>query len=178
MPRPCRTAKGFDCVFPIWFIQYGRVSFTLAIPRPCHATTMPFWKRLIKAVTQCSISMAWEWHVWISIGRPEMACERPARVRLLPFHEGCYQKHTNPLNCRTNSSVISGYHADFHEGHGTVRKRHGMCELTRHDMGAAWHVWISLKSFTHRSEQHLGFKSQRRCSAKFNAFGAYWGVEV
>jgi hypothetical protein len=32
------------------------------------------------------------------------------------FHEGCYQKHTNPLN----SSDISGYHADFHEGHGTV----------------------------------------------------------
>jgi hypothetical protein len=28
------------------------------------------------------------------------------------FHEGCYQKHTNP--------DISGYHADFHEGHGAV----------------------------------------------------------
>jgi hypothetical protein len=24
------------------------------------------------------------------------------------------------LNCWTNRSVISGYHADFHEGHGTV----------------------------------------------------------
>jgi hypothetical protein len=36
------------------------------------------------------------------------------------FHEGCYQKHTNPLNCRTSSSDISGYHADFHEGNGTV----------------------------------------------------------
>jgi hypothetical protein len=35
------------------------------------------------------------------------------------FHEG-YQKHTNPLNCRTSSSDISGYHADFHEGQGTV----------------------------------------------------------
>jgi hypothetical protein len=41
------------------------------------------------------------------------------------FHEGCYQKHTNPLNYRTSSSDISGYHADFHEG-------------------AAWHVFISL----------------------------------
>jgi hypothetical protein len=30
------------------------------------------------------------------------------------FHEGFYQKHTNPLNCRTSSSDISGYHADFH----------------------------------------------------------------
>jgi hypothetical protein len=58
------------------------------------------------------------------------------------FHEGCYQKHTNPphndpylrlyrvvaahykkddlLNCWTSSSDISGYHADFYEGHCTV----------------------------------------------------------
>jgi hypothetical protein len=32
------------------------------------------------------------------------------------FHEG-YRKHTNPLNCRTSSSDISGY---FHEGHSIV----------------------------------------------------------
>jgi hypothetical protein len=36
------------------------------------------------------------------------------------FHEVCYQKHTNPLNCRTINSDIFGYLADFHEGHGTV----------------------------------------------------------
>jgi hypothetical protein len=36
------------------------------------------------------------------------------------FHEGYYQKHINPLNCRTSSSDISGCHTDFHEGHGTV----------------------------------------------------------
>jgi hypothetical protein len=36
--------------------------------------------------------------------------------RLAEFHEGCYQNHTNPLNCRTGSSGISGYHAEFHEG--------------------------------------------------------------
>jgi hypothetical protein len=49
-----------------------------------------------------------------------------------------YQKHTNPLNSRTSSSDIFAYHADFHEGHGTVGEwqgrgmawqRHGMCEL-------------------------------------------------
>jgi hypothetical protein len=38
------------------------------------------------------------------------------------FHEGCYQKHTNPLNCMTSSSDISGYHADFHEEYGTVKE--------------------------------------------------------
>jgi hypothetical protein len=60
------------------------------------------------------------------------------------FHEGCYQKHTTPLNRRASSSDISRYHADFHEGHGTVGRmagaRHGMCELTRKGKarGTAW----------------------------------------
>jgi hypothetical protein len=40
------------------------------------------------------------------------------------FHEG-YQKHTNPLNCRTSSSDISGYHADVHERHDTVGEWQG-----------------------------------------------------
>jgi hypothetical protein len=40
------------------------------------------------------------------------------------FHEG-YQKHINPLNCRTSSSDICGYHADFHERHGTVGEWQG-----------------------------------------------------
>jgi hypothetical protein len=44
------------------------------------------------------------------------------------FHDGCYQKHTYPLDCRTSSSDISGYHVDLHEGHGTVGEwqGHGM----------------------------------------------------
>ena len=33
-------------------------------------------------------------------------------------------KKDDLLNCRTNSSDISGYHADFHEGHGTVGAWH------------------------------------------------------
>jgi hypothetical protein len=31
MPRPCRAAKGLECVFPIWFTQCGSVWFTLHI---------------------------------------------------------------------------------------------------------------------------------------------------
>jgi hypothetical protein len=34
-------------------------------------------------------------------------------------HEG-YQQHNNQLNHSTSSLDISGYHADFQEGHGTV----------------------------------------------------------
>jgi hypothetical protein len=42
---PCCTTKGLECVFPIWFTKYGRVWFTLAMPRPCHAPTVPFFPR-------------------------------------------------------------------------------------------------------------------------------------
>jgi hypothetical protein len=46
------------------------------------------------------------------------------------FHEGCYQKHTNPLNFTTSSSDISAYLAGA---------RHGMCELMRHGMAGELH---------------------------------------
>jgi hypothetical protein len=45
VPLPCRAAKGLECVFPIGLAQGGRVWFTLAMPRPCHALTMPFFSR-------------------------------------------------------------------------------------------------------------------------------------
>jgi hypothetical protein len=41
------------------------------------------------------------------------------------FHKVCYQKHTDPLNCRASSSYISDYHVDFHEDHGTVGEWQG-----------------------------------------------------
>jgi hypothetical protein len=64
MPRPCRVAKGVDCVFTIWFTQCSRVWFT---------HPMPFWKRLLKATAQRGMgatwvrhghgmSAAWAWH--------------------------------------------------------------------------------------------------------------------
>jgi hypothetical protein len=57
------------------------------------------------------------------------------------FHEVCYQKHTNPFNCRTSSSDISGYHADFHGRHGTVGEWQGRGTAWQgNGMGAAWHV--------------------------------------
>jgi hypothetical protein len=33
---------------------------------------------------------------------------------------GTLQEKDTLLNCWTSSSDISGYHADFHEGHGTI----------------------------------------------------------
>jgi hypothetical protein len=115
-PMPCR--QEFRFIFPIWFTQCGRLWFTHGMPRPCHATTIPFWKRLIKTMAQRGMGMAWL--VRISIGRPETACGQHAcRSATSGYHEGCYQKHNNPLNCKISSSDISGYHTDFHEGNGT-----------------------------------------------------------
>jgi hypothetical protein len=58
------------------------------------------------------------------------------------FHECCYKKHTNPLNCKTSSSDISGYLADFHEGHGNVGEWQGrgmacVINASRHGRGMA-----------------------------------------
>jgi hypothetical protein len=138
VPLPCRAVNGLDCVFPNLFTQCGCVWFTHAMPRPCHVTTMPFWKRLLKATSQRGMGMAL--HVWISNGRPETACPLSASSGYhAEFHEGCYQKHTNPLNCRTSISDISGYHADFHEGHGTVGEWLGRGTAWRgNGMGTAW----------------------------------------
>ena len=100
----------------------------------CHAAPMPCSDHavLLKATAQ---------H-----GRRETACGLPARVQLLPPTARNSTKivirsipvflttiHTYDLkcgistlqkrrsvNCWTSSSNITGYHADFHEGYGTV----------------------------------------------------------
>ena len=49
------------------------------------------------------------------------------RKRVVAAH----YKKDDLLQCWTSSSDISGYHADIHEGHGTVGRagaRHAMCE--------------------------------------------------
>jgi hypothetical protein len=122
-----------------------------AIPRPCRSES---------DFSRPRHNTAWTWHVWISIGRPETACERPACVRLLPATmrsstKIVIKKYTNPLNCRTSSSDISGYYADFHEGHGTVGEWQGRGMAWQgNGKGAAWHVWISFYPTRIRSPFH------------------------
>jgi hypothetical protein len=76
IPLPCHVAKSLDCVSHlIYKVQPCLIHM-------CHATAMPFWKQLLKAMAQRGLGTAW--HVWISIGHPEMACGKPAHVQLLP----------------------------------------------------------------------------------------------
>jgi len=73
-----------------------------------------------------------------------------------------HYKKDDLLNCWTSSSDISGYHADFHEGHGTVGawQGHGkVCELiARH--GREWHGhgmlcvnWPSVDSAPYKTQK-------------------------
>jgi hypothetical protein len=145
VPMPCHVAKGLYVVFPIWFTQRGRVWFTHSMPHPCHATTMPFWKQLLKATAQRNMGMAR--HVWISIGRPETACGRPAHVRLLPATTRSSTnvvirsipiRYTVGLAVRVYPATTRTFTKD------TALSENGR-GAARHGRGTAWHVWISLQ---------------------------------
>jgi hypothetical protein len=137
IPLPCHTTKGLDCVFPIWFTQCSQVWSTYAMLRPCHATTMPFWKRLLKAMAQRGMGMAWQ--AWISIGHPESACGQPVRVRLLTATMRSSMKVVSEayqsINLLDEQFRYFRLPRGLHEGHGTVKKSQGH--------GMAWHVWTN-----------------------------------
>ena len=87
MPRPCRAARGLECVFPIWFTRCGRVWFTLSMPCPCRPHSM-LWP--------CRSSQG---HVTARPSRDGLwaTCPRSASSGYhAEFHKDCYQKHTNP----------------------------------------------------------------------------------
>jgi hypothetical protein len=62
VPLPCRSYKGLDCVFPIWFTQCGRVWFTHTMPFPCCSPAMPRYA-FLKATSQCNgrvVAVSWQ----------------------------------------------------------------------------------------------------------------------
>jgi hypothetical protein len=134
VPTTCRAAKGLECVFPISFTQCGRVWFTLAMPRPCHTLTMPFFSRPqhSTAVERRPVDYLPAFGFFrLPRGVPRRLLSEaylsPSQ-RSIPTTvksgSSTLQKD-DLLNCWTSSSDISGYHADFHEGHGTVGARQG-----------------------------------------------------
>jgi hypothetical protein len=156
-----------DCVFTIWFTQCGCVWFTLAVPCPCHAPTLPCFSRNgIERLSRDSL-----WAACPACGSFRLPRDVPRR--LSEAGGQCETKHRsswtrkraaaaarykkdNLLSRCTSSSDISGYHVDFHEGHGTIGAcwaRHGTWELMhsmageRHGwgMGTACCMWIGLK---------------------------------
>ena len=142
MPCPCRSSampcrKGFRLCLSYWIYTMRpcliHTCYAMPLPRPCRALTMPFWKRLLKATAQHGMGAEWARH-----GTCELtpAVERrhvgdlPAfgffrlprgfpRSLLLETYQSEMQV-TSVLSRWTSSSDISGFHADFHEGDGTV----------------------------------------------------------
>jgi hypothetical protein len=134
-PLPCSAAKGLDLSFPYYLHSAGgRVWFTHAMPRPCRARAIPRPCRSESDFSRSRHSAVWAHNMngmaCVNYHRPSRdgmwaTCPRSASSGYhAEFHEG-YQKHTNPLKCRTSSPDISGYHTDFHEGHGTVGEWQG-----------------------------------------------------
>ena len=71
-PLPCRVAKGLDCVFPVWFTQRGRVSFTHNMPCPCRAPAVLRPRRSESDFSRSRHSTTGTrhghaWYVWISL---------------------------------------------------------------------------------------------------------------
>jgi hypothetical protein len=153
MPGPCHSPampcrQGFRLCLSrlIYAFRPCLIHTYHAGPTPCHKHDVLKDASKGHGTARHGNGMEWHgmaWRVWINISSPETAYGLPIPRSFssgyhAEFHEGCYQKHTDPLNCRTSSSDISGYHADFHEGHDTVGAwqgrgmawaRHGMCEL-------------------------------------------------
>jgi len=129
VPLPCRAVKGLECVFSIWFTQCGRVWFTLAMPRPCLALTMPFFSRPRHSTVVERRPVGY----LPAFGFFRQLRGVPRRLLSEAYQTSSQRSiHTTAksgistlqkddlLNCWTSSSDISGHHADFHEGHGTV----------------------------------------------------------
>jgi hypothetical protein len=109
---------------------------------PCRARAMPRPCRSESHFSMPRHSAAWAWH-----GMCELATTVQRRhvddlpafgFFLLPRRvPRSLSEAYQPLNCRTSSSDISGYHADFHEGHGAVGEWQGR-DMAWHGRGTTW----------------------------------------
>ena len=82
VPLPCRAAKCLESVIPFRFTQCGRVWFKLAMPRPYHALTMPFFSRpqhstSVKRRPCCAVALrrtAWSENGIASVNQTRPQC--------------------------------------------------------------------------------------------------------
>ena len=101
------------------------------------ACELPACIRLLPATTQSSTGVVIRRIPISDAGGQCVTKQRLSwtRKRVVAAH----YKKDDLLHCWTSSSDISGYHADFHEGHSTLlehgRGADGMCELTHGTAG-------------------------------------------
>jgi len=145
VPLPCGAAKGLECFIShlIDTVRLCLIHICHAMPMPCsdHAVLLkataqhfrremacglPASIRLLPATTRSSTRIVIR---SIPISDAGGQCETKQRLswtrkRMVAAH----YKKDDLFNFWTSRSDISGYHADFHEGHGTVGawQRRGM----------------------------------------------------
>ena len=109
MLRPCRSPQGHGTAHPsrdgLWDLPaFGFFRLPCEVPQRLFNRSIP----VSDADGQCETKQHLSW----------------MRKRVVAAH----YKRDNLLNCWISSSDISGYHADFHEGHGTIGawQGHGM----------------------------------------------------
>jgi hypothetical protein len=141
MPFPCHAAppRFLDCVFPIWFTQCGRVWFThaMAVSLPCHDHAVLKATSQDHGTARGESGMGTAWYTWISIGRPETVCVRPARVRLLP------------AITRSSTKVLTWSRLEVRIFPSTTRAFLKEKALSENGRVTAWHVWINTAGEQH-----------------------------
>jgi hypothetical protein len=106
---PCLAAEGLECVFPIWYTQCGRVWLTLAMPRPCHALTMPWpWEEL-HGQSMASVNQTRS-HCVYQMGKTHSkpSAARRGRGTAWAWHAICESAFSVPLCCHRQAYKTSG----------------------------------------------------------------------
>jgi hypothetical protein len=105
MLRPCHSSQGHGTARP------SRDSLWATCPR------------------SASSSYHAEFHKVVSSSKPISDAGGQCETKHLSWTRkrvvAAYYKKEDLLNCWNSSSYISGYHGDFHEGHGTIRAWQG-----------------------------------------------------
>jgi len=136
VPVPCRTANSLECLSHlIYTVRPCLIRICHAVPMPCsdHAVLLkataqrcrretacglPARDRLLPATTRSSTKIVIR-SIPISDARGQCETKRRlswTRKKVVAAH----YKTDDLLTYWTSSSDISGYHAEVHEGHGTV----------------------------------------------------------
>jgi hypothetical protein len=118
----------------------------MPMPRPCHALTMPFFSRPrhSTAVERRPVGYLPAFGLFrLPRGVPrrllseayQSSSQRSIPTTVKSGSVVAHYKKDDLLSCWTSSWDISGYHTDFHEGHGTVGAGQG---TAWHGRGMAW----------------------------------------
>ena len=122
----------------IYTVRLCLIDTCQAIPiqRPYHALTMPFFSRP-RHSTAVKIRIVGYLPAYCFFHLPHGV---PRRLLSEPYHSSSQgsvpttemisssslQKRRS-VKLSVSSSCVSGYHSDFHEGHGTIEARQGRC---------------------------------------------------